>query len=61
MLGRTVPAFEHLLEDWKQLANSAPHCAPLINIGLTWADKYDNRMTYTNVYAVAMYQSLSSL
>ncbi|KAG1727491.1 hypothetical protein EDB19DRAFT_1578118, partial [Suillus lakei] len=27
MLARMVPAFERLLEDWKQVANSAPHCA----------------------------------
>ncbi|KAG2030130.1 ribonuclease H-like domain-containing protein [Suillus americanus] len=50
MLGRMVPVFERLLEDWKQVANSAPHCAPLINIGLTWAEKYDDRMSSTNAY-----------
>jgi hypothetical protein len=59
MLGRTVPTFERLLEDWKQLATRALHCAPLINIGLTWAEKYDNRMACTNAYAVAMCQSLA--
>ncbi|KAG2028229.1 hypothetical protein BDR03DRAFT_813806, partial [Suillus americanus] len=27
MLGHAVPAFERLLEDWKQVANSTLHCA----------------------------------
>jgi hypothetical protein len=59
MLSSAVPAFERLLEDWKQLADGAPHCAPLIDIGLTWVEKYDDRMACTNAYAVAMCQSFT--
>ncbi|KAG2067859.1 hypothetical protein BDR04DRAFT_1026261, partial [Suillus decipiens] len=58
LTGTAVPAFERLLEDWKQLANGAPHCAPLINIGLTWVEKYDDQMACMNAYAVVMCQSL---
>jgi hypothetical protein len=57
MLSGAYPAFETLIEQWKSLARHVPHCSPLVKIGLTWADKYDDRMGATNAYAVAMCES----
>jgi hypothetical protein len=57
VLSLAVPAFEELIERWKKIADYIPHCAPLIEIGLLWADKYDERMGATNAYAVSMCQS----
>jgi len=54
MLSGTYPAFETLIERWNSLADHVPHCDPLVQIGLTWADKYDDRLGTTNAYAVAM-------
>jgi hypothetical protein len=39
------------------LAQCVPHCEPLVQIGLTWADKYDERMGATKAYAVSMRES----
>ncbi|KAG2746645.1 hypothetical protein P692DRAFT_201659527, partial [Suillus brevipes Sb2] len=55
VLSLTVPAFKELIEQWKKIADYIPHCAPLIEIGLLWADKYDERMSATNAYAVSMF------
>ncbi|KAG2040289.1 hypothetical protein BDR03DRAFT_858344, partial [Suillus americanus] len=55
-LSGTVPTFERLIEGWNHIANHFPHFAPLISIGLLWADKYDDQMGTTNAYAVSMYQ-----
>ena len=57
VLSLVIPAFEELMEQWKEIAAFIPHCAPLIKIGLIWADKYNERMGATNAYAVAMCQS----
>jgi hypothetical protein len=57
MLSGTYPAFETLIEWWKSLAIHIPHCSPLVQIGLTWADKYDDRMGATNTYVVTMCES----
>jgi hypothetical protein len=57
MLSGTYPAFETLIEQWISLAKHVPHCGPLVQIGLAWADKYDNRLGATNAYAVAMRES----
>ncbi|KIK35113.1 hypothetical protein CY34DRAFT_26697 [Suillus luteus UH-Slu-Lm8-n1] len=53
-LSGAFPAFETFIERWKLLAQHVPHCDPLVQIGLDWADKYDKRMGATNAYAVAM-------
>jgi hypothetical protein len=57
MLSGTYPAFKMLIEWWNSLAEHIPHCDPLVQIGLTWADKYDDRLGATNAYAVAMCES----
>ncbi|KIK41148.1 hypothetical protein CY34DRAFT_13247 [Suillus luteus UH-Slu-Lm8-n1] len=54
-LSSAFPAFEMFIERWKLLAQHVPHCDPLVQIGLDWADKYDERMGTTNAYAVAMF------
>ncbi|KAG2034353.1 hypothetical protein BDR03DRAFT_984456 [Suillus americanus] len=54
-LSGAVPTFERLIEGWNHIANHFPHFAPLISIGLLWADKYDDRMGATNAYAVSMF------
>jgi hypothetical protein len=56
MLSSTYPAFKTLIEWWNSLANHVPHCDPLVQIGLTWADKYDDRLGATNAYAVTMHE-----
>lgn len=57
LLSNAVPAFEELIERWEKIAILIPHCAPLINVGLTWADKYDERMGAIDAYAVSMCES----
>ncbi|KAG1827548.1 uncharacterized protein BJ212DRAFT_1257671 [Suillus subaureus] len=39
LLGNTILAFEGLIQRWKLVADHVPHCAPLVDIGLTWAAK----------------------
>jgi hypothetical protein len=56
-LSGAFPAFKTLIEQWKFLAQRVPHCEPLVQIGLTWADKYDERMGATKAYAVSMRES----
>jgi hypothetical protein len=46
-----------MIKRWEKIAILIPHCAPLINIGLTWADKYDERMGAIDAYAVSMCES----
>ncbi|KAG1894083.1 uncharacterized protein F5891DRAFT_1195634 [Suillus fuscotomentosus] len=55
LLGSTIPAFEGLIQRWNLVVDLVPHCAPLVGIGLTWAVKYDGRMSLTDIYAVAMF------
>ncbi|KAG1878841.1 hypothetical protein F4604DRAFT_1923512 [Suillus subluteus] len=55
MLSGAVSALEHLIEQWEKTAWIATHCAPMIEIGLTWAEKYSHRMSKTNTYGVAMF------
>lgn len=55
-LSGAVPAFENMTKRWNELV-LIPHLAPLVNIGLDWADKYDGHMGATNTYAVAMCKS----
>jgi hypothetical protein len=55
LLSGAVPAFELLIAAWKDLAE-IPHLAPLIEIGLTWADKYSGKMEQTMAYPIAMCQ-----
>jgi hypothetical protein len=57
-LSGAFPAFKMFIECWKLLAQHVPHCDPLVQIGLDWADKYDERMGATNAYAVAMCESI---
>ncbi|KAG2363766.1 hypothetical protein BDR07DRAFT_1281363, partial [Suillus spraguei] len=49
------PAFEGLIQRWKLVGDLVPHCAPFVTIGLTWAAKYDDWMSLTGAYAVAMF------
>ncbi|KAG2126456.1 hypothetical protein BD769DRAFT_1388149 [Suillus cothurnatus] len=55
LLGSTIPAFEELIQRWNLVADLVPHCAPLVGIGLTWAAKYNSRMSLTGAYAIAMF------
>jgi hypothetical protein len=57
-LSGAFPAFETFIERWKLLGERVPHCDPLVQIGLSWAEKYDERMGATNAYAVAMCESV---
>lgn len=54
MLSGAVSALECLMERWEGIARIATHCAPIINVGLAWADKYGHKMSKTNAYAIAM-------
>ncbi|KAG2344898.1 hypothetical protein BDR05DRAFT_947216 [Suillus weaverae] len=55
VLSCAVAALKHLMEQWEKTAQIATHYAPMIKIGLTWADKYNHKMSKTNAYAVVMY------
>lgn len=54
MLSSAVAALEHLMERWGGMAQIVTHCAPMIAVGLSWAEKYGHKMSQTNVYAIAM-------
>jgi hypothetical protein len=58
-LSSAFPAFETLIKHWKLLAQHVPYCDPLVQIGLSWADKYDERMGTTDAYAVTMCESVN--
>ncbi|KAG1759799.1 hypothetical protein EV702DRAFT_1208130 [Suillus placidus] len=55
MLSHAVPTFEELADGWESIGLHAPHCKPVIDIGLTWASKYTDRMGATHAYSVAMF------
>ncbi|KAG1791709.1 ribonuclease H-like domain-containing protein [Suillus plorans] len=55
VLSCTIPAFERLVKKWKDLAQRFAHLAPFVAIGLTWTDKYHDRMNHTGAYGVAMF------
>jgi hypothetical protein len=57
VLSCAIPAFERLVKKWKDLAQCFAHLAPFVAIGLTWTDKYHERMSHTGAYGVAMCQS----
>jgi hypothetical protein len=44
VLSHAVPAFKELIKWWEKIVTLIPHCMPLINVGLTWADKYNEQM-----------------
>ncbi|KAG2031791.1 hypothetical protein BDR03DRAFT_986195 [Suillus americanus] len=46
-----------MIKSWESIGLHIPHCKPIIDIGLTWASKYTDRMGATHAYAVAMCQS----
>jgi hypothetical protein len=46
----------NMCEGWNHIVSHFPHFVPLINIGLLWAEKYDDRMGATNTYVVSMCQ-----
>ncbi|KAG2737897.1 hypothetical protein P692DRAFT_201682967, partial [Suillus brevipes Sb2] len=54
-LSGAIPALEMLIERWEDLAKRVAHCAPIVNIGLACAQKYRQKMSETNAYAVAMF------
>ncbi|KAG1732051.1 hypothetical protein EDB19DRAFT_1593727, partial [Suillus lakei] len=54
-LSGAVPALETLIERWEDIAKHVAHCAPIVNIGLACAQKYRQKMSETNAYAVAMF------
>lgn len=55
MLSGAVSALKHLMEWWEEVAQIVMHCAPMINIGLAWAEQYGHKMSQMNVYAIAMW------
>ncbi|KAG2747743.1 hypothetical protein P692DRAFT_201684725, partial [Suillus brevipes Sb2] len=55
VLSCAIPAFERLVKKWKDLAQRFAHLAPFVAIGLTWTDKYHERMSHTGAYGVAMF------
>jgi hypothetical protein len=56
LLSLAVPTFEAMIETWESIGLHVPHCKPIVDIGLTWASKYTNRMNVTHAYSVAMCQ-----
>ncbi|KIK33566.1 hypothetical protein CY34DRAFT_99352, partial [Suillus luteus UH-Slu-Lm8-n1] len=54
-LSYAVPAFEEMIKSWESIGLHVPHCKPIVDIGLTWASKYTDRMGATHAYAVAMF------
>ena len=54
VLAGSMPAFEMFMTAWENLAETHPRLAPFIEIGLTWARKYYQRMDNTKAYVMAM-------
>ncbi|KAG1889592.1 uncharacterized protein F5891DRAFT_1198660 [Suillus fuscotomentosus] len=44
-----------MIKSWESIGLHVPHCKPIVDIGLTWASKYTNRMSVTHAYAVTMF------
>lgn len=56
LLGGAVPIFRELIDSWQKTIPAAPHLMPFLELGLTWANLYADRMNNTMAYAVAICQ-----
>ena len=60
VLSGAAPSFEIFMTQWEKLCTKFPQLKPWVDISLQWAEKYYTRMDDTDVYMVAMCESLPS-
>ena len=61
MLAGSMPAFEMFMTTWEMLAEKNACLKPFIEIGLSWARKYYQRMDNTKAYIIAMGENIPHL
>jgi hypothetical protein len=54
VLSGAIPAFEMFMTRWEEVGNLFEETKAWVEVGLTWAKTYYNRMDCTQAYIVAM-------
>jgi hypothetical protein len=54
VLAGVIPTFEQFMTAWESLAIKNPHLSDALNLGLSFATKYYNKMDATKAYIIAM-------
>ena len=61
VLAGVIPTFERFMTSWESLAEKNIHLRDAINLGLSFATKYYDKMDATKAYIIAMCECIYSL
>ena len=61
VLSGAIPVFEMFMTQWEHIGDSHAETKEWVDVGLSWATKYYNRMDCTQAYIIAMCEFVSPL